>query len=97
MKEVKDCKIVQDLLPSYIDGLTNEDTNQYIEEHLKECEECKKKLENFPLPHGRYFVFYLVKYPKHLTISGMYFVVLDIYLLNDIYPQTSTQTVAVKG
>lgn len=46
MKEVKDCKIVQDLLPSYIDGLTNEDTNQYIGEHLEECEECKKELEN---------------------------------------------------
>ena len=27
MKEKRDCKIVQDLLPNYIDGLTNEETN----------------------------------------------------------------------
>lgn len=40
------CKIVRDLFPSYIDELTNEDTNKYIEEHIKECEECKEELEN---------------------------------------------------
>lgn len=45
MKE-KDCKIVRDLLPSYIDGLTNEETNQYVEEHLKQCNECTNVLEN---------------------------------------------------
>lgn len=45
MKE-KDCKIVQDLLPNYIEKLTNEETNQYIEEHLNNCKECKEKLKN---------------------------------------------------
>lgn len=45
MKE-KDCKIVQDLLPNYIEKLTNEETNKYIEEHLKECKDCKKVYEN---------------------------------------------------
>ena len=43
---MKDCKIVKDLLPSYIDGLTSEETNKYIEEHLNNCEECKKTLED---------------------------------------------------
>ena len=46
MNEKKDCKIIQDLLPNYIEGLTNEETNKFIEEHLKECRECKKMLEN---------------------------------------------------
>ena len=46
MRENKECKIVQDLLPNYIEKLTNEETNQFIEEHLKECDECKKVLEN---------------------------------------------------
>ncbi len=46
MNEKKDCKIIQDLLPNYIEGLTNEETNKYIEEHLKGCKECKKMLEN---------------------------------------------------
>ena len=42
MKEKKDCKIVQDLLPNYIENLTNEETNKFIDEHLKECNECQK-------------------------------------------------------
>ena len=46
MKEKRDCKIVQDLLPNYIEKLTNEETNMYIEEHLRECTECKTMLEN---------------------------------------------------
>ncbi len=46
MKEKRDCKIVQDLLPSYIDELTNEETNSFIEEHIKECSKCKQIFEN---------------------------------------------------
>ena len=46
MKEKKDCKIVQDLLPNYVEKLTNEETNQYIKEHLAECKECNKIYEN---------------------------------------------------
>ena len=26
---MKECKIIQDLLPNYIEGLTNEETNKY--------------------------------------------------------------------
>ncbi len=44
MNENRDCKIVQDLLPNYIEKLTNEETNKYIEEHLNECKECKDVL-----------------------------------------------------
>lgn len=39
---MKECKVVQDLLPNYIENLTNEETNKFIEEHLKNCEQCKK-------------------------------------------------------
>lgn len=46
MNEKKDCKIVQDLLPNYIEKLTNEGTNKFIEEHLKTCDECKKIYDN---------------------------------------------------
>ena len=46
MKEKRNCKIVQDLLPNYIEKLTNDETNKYIEEHLKECSECQKIFEN---------------------------------------------------
>ncbi len=39
------CDIIKDLLPLYIDGVSSEGTNKLIEEHLSECEECKKELE----------------------------------------------------
>lgn len=44
--KMKECKIVQDILPNYIEQLTSEETNQYVEEHLNSCEECKNIYEN---------------------------------------------------
>lgn len=44
-KDKKECKIVQDLLPSYIDNLTTKETNDYINEHLEKCKECVTILE----------------------------------------------------
>ena len=46
MKEKRNCKIVQDLLPTYIENLTSTETNKYVEEHLKQCEECTKIFNN---------------------------------------------------
>ena len=46
MKEIKKCKIVQDLLPNYIEKLTNDETNEYIESHIEECDECNNILKN---------------------------------------------------
>lgn len=42
----RDCKIVQDLLPNYIENLTDEITNEYIEEHIATCAECAQVLKN---------------------------------------------------
>lgn len=39
------CEIIRDLLPSYIDGLTSAESNELIEEHLKECMECQDILK----------------------------------------------------
>lgn len=36
------CGIIKDLLPSYIDELTGEDSNQAIKEHLKSCQSCQQ-------------------------------------------------------
>lgn len=40
------CEIVRDLLPIYIENLESEETKNYIEEHLKDCAECKEILNN---------------------------------------------------
>lgn len=44
MKNNIPCEIVRDLFPSYIDELTSDVTNEYIKEHLAECESCKEVL-----------------------------------------------------
>ncbi len=38
----RECEIVRDLLPNYIDKLTSKETNEFIEEHIKTCEDCTK-------------------------------------------------------
>jgi len=40
------CAVIKDLLPSYIDGLTSEDSDRMIEEHLSECAECTELLNS---------------------------------------------------
>lgn len=39
------CSIVEDLLPSYFEGLTNDTTNEMIKEHIKVCDKCKEHKE----------------------------------------------------
>ena len=41
------CEIIRDLLPLYVDGVCSDKTKQYVEEHVAECEECKKLSEEF--------------------------------------------------
>ena len=39
------CKIIQDLLPNYIENLTSKETNEYVESHIEQYKECQKALE----------------------------------------------------
>lgn len=40
------CAIIKDLIPNYLENLTSEQTNEFIEKHLQECEDCKNVYEN---------------------------------------------------
>ena len=43
----KECKIIQNfLLPNYIENLTDEEINEYIENHIKDCTECSETLSS---------------------------------------------------
>lgn len=39
------CDVIQDLMPSYIDGILSEDSQALVEEHMGTCQECRKMLE----------------------------------------------------
>ena len=40
MKNDLTCGVVRDLLPSYVEGLTSEETNRAVESHLSACPDC---------------------------------------------------------
>lgn len=40
------CNVVYDLLPLYVDEICSEDSKKLVEEHLEECEACKKKCKD---------------------------------------------------
>lgn len=47
---MKECNIIQDLLPLYIDGLTSQESNDMIQQHTEGCRECKNQLSHMQAP-----------------------------------------------
>ncbi len=46
-----DCKVIEDLLPLYMDGVCSPQTRIIVDEHLKECEDCSRlvvSMKNMP-------------------------------------------------
>ena len=89
MKHRLDCRIVQDLLPLYVDGLTCEYTNQEIEAHMAECSECAELLKRMQIPEKHIAeeaqVNYMKKIQKRMgkwkAVSGTFAVLLLSVLL----------------
>lgn len=108
MKEKKECNVVQDLLPNYIEGLTTKETNEFIEEHLKECKECQNVLKNMKdeltinkqKRDGRE-VDYIKKYNKKMKIWKklllIVFVLLVIYAISVGYKLSILNKIAEKN
>ncbi len=44
------CNTVRDLLPLYIDGCCSEESKEIVEEHIKDCEACRKIFEDMKTP-----------------------------------------------
>ena len=42
MKKIS-CNIIRDILPLYLDGVVSDDTEKMVEEHLKECDQCRNE------------------------------------------------------
>lgn len=89
MEEKKDCKIIQDLLPNYIEKLTNDETNKYIEEHLNSCKECKEIFEKMKkdikyddLKRDNREVKYIKKFNKKLKLlRNILLIILAIFII----------------
>lgn len=46
------CGIIKDLLPLYIDDVCNDESRQAVENHLAECEDCRKCYEAMSAAEG---------------------------------------------
>lgn len=46
-----ECNIIRDLLPLYAENMLSSDTSDFVEEHLKDCEACRKEYERTKEPH----------------------------------------------
>lgn len=42
---MSNCKLVKDLIPLYVEGLTSEESTQLIEQHIAECSDCQSYYE----------------------------------------------------
>ena len=105
---MKNCKIIQDLLPNYVEGLTTKETNEFIEEHLKDCNECQNVLKNMKEEltinkqkrDGRE-VDYIKKYNKKMKIwkklALIVIVLLAIYAISVVYKLSILNKIAEKN
>lgn len=90
MKEIG-CAIVQDLLPSYIEELTSEETNQVIRVHLDTCIECRKAHEEMISEVGnmdkapRAELKFLKKVRKTRLLAAVISIVLALILSYAVY------------
>ena len=50
MKNDLTCAVVRDLLPSYVEGLTSEETNRAVESHLSACPDCMARKDAMTAP-----------------------------------------------
>ncbi|MBD8036660.1 zf-HC2 domain-containing protein [Solibacillus sp. A46] len=82
----KECPVIQDLLPLYEEDLVQIGTKQFVEEHLKSCQECRHIAEQsqIPLPveveHGGGSKKMIRKITLKLTTIQIFFVAIAFIL-----------------
>lgn len=83
------CDVIKDLLPSYIDNICSEGSRELVDEHLKECKECRQALKmlqetEITTQHEqRKEIDYMKKVKRHYTnksIVGLVIMILSILL-----------------
>lgn len=77
-KEIS-CAIMRDLLPNYIEKLTNEETNSVMENHFSSCEECSlerdamtKYIHTDKVPENNIMENYLKKAKTIYLLKGIF-------------------------
>ena len=88
MKNKKECNLVKDLLPNYLENLTNADTNEFIDNHIKTCNECSNLFERYKNTdktnnNDKIFINYAKKFNlKFNILKWIILIILLIFLLD---------------
>ncbi len=45
MNKNHECEIIFDLLPLYVEETTSKESNEFVQQHILHCEECRKNLQ----------------------------------------------------
>lgn len=82
-----DCKLVQDLLPNYLENMTTAETNSFIEKHFEECKDCKKSAEmmkkemKFDGKTEKKKIDYLKKYKHRMLILKIVIAIVLVFIV----------------
>lgn len=87
MKQVE-CDVIKDLLPSYIDKVSSDATNNLVEQHLKKCKDCSTKLKEMneeidikSLYNQEEQIDYLKGYRKNKIMTTIFVIILTIDIM----------------
>ena len=91
MKNDLTCGVVRDLLPSYADGLTGNETNAAVARHMETCEGCRAALESMRTPtpvavkNDEKEIAFLKKVKKKHLISALCCVLAAVLLVSGAF------------
>ena len=98
MNQELNCKIVQDLMQSYLDDLTNEYTKEQIEEHMSHCKECMdyceklRNLEKLRTEDAEYMRAYQRKMKRWIIVTAAAISLIIAFVLILFIPRKATFT-----
>ena len=75
----KECKIILDLLPNYAEGLLSNESNLYVENHIKNCPKCQNALETIKKENEKDGYFSKNETSKSINIFKKYNFKLNIF------------------
>lgn len=86
MKMKNECEIVYDLLPNYIEHVTNETSNEFIENHISGCESCRRLYNELRVGTNSKDtqtreINFLKKYKRHLNTIKIIFILVIVLIL----------------
>lgn len=82
------CNIIKDLLPSYIDKISSDETNKLVKEHLDSCKDCysifkkmRKDVDNELIDSEFEQLDYLKKYKINKMITVLFAITLTLCIV----------------